>query len=72
MSDTIRILDKDGAEVGRVTAEHLAFGKKLRDQSNLMCADFVDDPKLVKSVDAEGHTAFVVMLSSRYTAERVT
>jgi hypothetical protein len=66
MSDTYSI-KVDGCEVGRVSGEGWACGKKL-DKPELMGGDLVDDPRMLKIV-RDGKTVAVFYVSA---AENVT
>jgi len=54
----------DGNEVARVSGERLEFGKKLASGS-LMEREQIEDRTLLKQLDAEGKTIWVMILSHR-------
>jgi hypothetical protein len=69
MSQTFRILH-EGREVGTISAESLEHCKRVKDYSNLLCSQFIDDPQMIKMAE-NGKTAFVLTLAHGYSAERI-
>ena len=61
MADTFII--RQGLKEWRIQGEGLCFGKRVKPGAPMYSTEFVDDPNLIKALDAEGKSIFVVMLS---------
>jgi hypothetical protein len=69
VSDTF-VIRVDGSEVGRVSGEGWACGKKL-DKPELMGGDLVDDPHMLKIVrDGKTIAVFYVSGAQNVTIEK--
>jgi len=60
----IYLIKLDNQEVARLSGENIQFGKKLA-SSSLMEREQIEDRTLLKQLDAEGKTIWVMILSHR-------
>ena len=67
---TIHIFYKGVTAVAALSGQNFVFGKKVKESpKGMMETEMVDDPRCIKMLDADGKTAFVVMLAKDYEAK---
>jgi hypothetical protein len=58
------VIKLNGVEVARVAGERIQFGRKMA-SSSLLERNTVDDTAVLRQLDAEGKTIWVMLLSHR-------